>query len=339
MSSSASDADLIAVLNYTSTQINRYFAIFIFLFGVIGNGCNILVLSQKPLRSNPCMWFFLSSSIAFFISFIAGIPSRFLSTWGADLTNINQFLCKFRIFIALSSMTIAFWLIMLATVDRWLSSSMNNNRRRMSSLKNAQRSAIVIVILSSVLHVQELFCFEANLINTPVKCYSKTVICGIISDLCFAVITIICPLLLMFIFGLMILSNLRHSRARIQPVPMAIDGPAARNASTVITEPHYQQRKMNRHLLIMLSIQVLILLVFTLPFAIAKIYTTITRDTPKSALQRALENFIFTLFFLFVFIAAGMPFYINTLAGGHVFRQALLKLMNAFIRKIMCHCN
>ncbi|CAF1313872.1 unnamed protein product [Adineta ricciae] len=336
MSSSMSEANLIALLNNGSIQINRYFAILIFLFGITGNSCNILVLSQRKFRSNPCTWLFLMSSVAFFISILGGIVSRVLSTWEIDLTNTNQFLCKIRIFVALNSMTVAYWLILLGTIDRWLSSSINANRRRMSTLKNAQRSTIFTVILSTLIHIQELFCFEANLINTPVKCYSKTEICGIISDLCFALITILCPLCFMLIFGLMIISNIRQSRARLHPTPMKIDSHTDQNRSTVGVEDQNQEKKMDRYLLMMLLVQILILLVFTLPFAISKIYTTITRHNVKSTLQRTIESFIVNLLFLFVFIAAGMPFYIYTLSGGHMFRQALVNLMKTFMRKFMC---
>jgi hypothetical protein len=207
--SSSSDASLIASLNNSSTQINRYFGIFIFLFGIVGNTLNTLVLSQRPLRSNPCTWLFLVSSIANSIGILAGVTSRFLSTWGADLTNTNQFLCKIRAFLLFDSITVAFWLIMLATVDRWLSSNIDVNRRQISTLKNAQRSTILIVVLSTAIEVQQLYCFEANLTNTPLKCYTRTVMCGIVSDMFFALMTIMFPLLFMIIFGLMTISNVR----------------------------------------------------------------------------------------------------------------------------------
>jgi hypothetical protein len=323
-------------LNNISAQLNRYFAIAIFLFGVIGNVLNILILSRKPLRSNPCTWLFLVSSIAYLISILAGLASRFLSTWNADLTNTNQVLCKMRSFILFDSLTIAFWLIMLATVDRWLSSSTNANRRQRSTLKNAQRGTILIITISTLIEIQQLFCYEANLTNTPLQCYSKTVLCGIVSDVSFALITILFPLLLMFIFGLKIISNVRQTHARLQPMGTTIDGHVGHNTSTVNTVRQNQQRKTDRQLLIMLFIQVLLILVLTLPLALSKLYTTITRNISKSALRNTIENFIFNLFLLFVNIASGMPFYIYTLTGGSVFRKALFSFVKMLGRKMMC---
>ena len=334
--SSLSDANLITLLNYVSFQLNRYFAIFIFLFGIVGNILNTLVLSQRPLRSNSCAWLFLVSSIAYFISILAGLTPRFLSTWNADLTSTNQVLCKIRIFIYYDSLTVASWLIMLATVDRWLLSSTNNTRRQRSTLKNAQRATILVIIISSIIETQQIYCFEANLINTPLKCYTKTVMCGIASDICFALITILFPLVLMFIFGIMTILNIRQAQSRVQPIGASINDRSGHNTTTVNSVRQNQRKKTDRQLLLMLSVQVFLILLFTLPLALSKLYTTITRNTYKSALQNSIENFIFNIFILFLNIAAGMPFYIYTLAGGSVFRKALLNLMKRLGQKMMC---
>jgi hypothetical protein len=336
---SSSDAEVIALVNNISFQINRYFGIFTCVFGVIGNILNILILSQKPLRSNPCTWLFLNSSIASLISVLFGVIPRFLSTWDADLTNTNDFLCKFRVFTVFGSLTIGFWLIGLATIDRWLSSNVDANRRRMSTLKNAQRSAVLIVILSILLQIQQVFCFDANVPNTPLKCYSRTATCGMISDLCFALITILSPLLIIFIFGLMIILNLRKAQTRIQPMVMITGGQVAPNATVNSTERQNQQKKLDRHLLVMLFFQGLALIIFTIPIVMSKLYTAMTRGILKSAVQNTTEGFIFSLCLLFLYFASGMPFYIYTLTGGRIFQRALFNLMDIFIQKLMCRHN
>ncbi|CAF4049598.1 unnamed protein product, partial [Rotaria sordida] len=96
---SSSNASLIASLNDVSTQFNRYFGIFIFLFGIVGNVLNTCILLQQLLRSNPCAWLFLVLSISNSIGILAGLTSRPLSTWSTDLTTTNQFLCKLRAFL------------------------------------------------------------------------------------------------------------------------------------------------------------------------------------------------------------------------------------------------
>jgi hypothetical protein len=336
--SSLSEASLIASLNNVITQINRYFGIFIFLFGVVGNTANIFILSQPPLRSNPCTWLFLVASIANFIAILAGLDSRFLSTWGADLTNTNQFLCKLRAFLLFNGITVGAWLITLATIDRWLSSNINVNRRQQGTLKNAQRGAILIVILSIIIETQQIYCFEANLTNTPLKCYTETVLCGIISDLFFALYTILFPLIVMLIFGLMTISNVRKAHSRLRPVTMTMNGRNGHNSATVSIAHSTQRKKADRHLLIMLFIQVLLILVLTLPVGIYKLYSTITRNVHKSTLQNTIENFIFNILLLFLYASCGMPFYIYTLSGGRVFRKTLYSLLETLRRKMMCRC-
>ncbi|UJR17129.1 hypothetical protein I4U23_004025 [Adineta vaga] len=302
----------------------------IFLFGMIGNILNTLVLSQRQLRLNPCSWLFLVSSIFCLISLCSSLIPRVLSTWNADITNTNDILCKLRVFIYYNSMTIAFWLIALVTIDRWLSSSMNVNYRHKSTLKNAKRGMLAIIIISTMIQTQQIFCYKANLIHTPLKCYTKAATCGILSDLTFALITIVIPLVLMFIFGLKIISNVRQTQARLRPIAAPIvDKNANRNPAliTVVERPN-QQRKTDHHLLIMLLVQVLVILVCTVPFALSKFYLTFTRDTPRSLLQNTIEDFIFNLFLLFLNVACGMPFYIYTLTGGTLFRKALFKLFH-----------
>jgi hypothetical protein len=117
---SSSDMTTITLLENIVTQLNRYLAIFILLFGVVGNILNILVLSQQTLRANSCTWLFLVSSAANLIALLSAFTSRILSTWSLDLTTIIGWICKLRAFILFNSRTIAFWLITFASIDRWL---------------------------------------------------------------------------------------------------------------------------------------------------------------------------------------------------------------------------
>ncbi|CAF1053526.1 unnamed protein product [Rotaria sp. Silwood1] len=335
--SSTSDASLIASLNNASIQINRYFGIFIFLFGIVGNTINICVLSQRSLRSNPCAWLFLASSIANCIGILAGLTSRPLSTWSADLTNTNQFLCKLRAFLLFTAITIGSWLIMLATVDRWLSSNISANQRKRSTLKNAQLGTILIVIFSTILEAQHLYCYEANLTNTPVKCYTKSVWCSFLSDLYLALLTILIPLVLMIIFGLMTIANITKSRSRLQPAARTMDGSTGHNtATTNFGQVTSEQRKTDRRLLIMLLAQISLIILLTIPLAIDKLYTTITQSVLKSPLRKTIESFIFNILILIYYMSCGMPFYIYTLSGGSIFRKAIVNFFKTLGRKMTC---
>jgi hypothetical protein len=103
------DSAIVAWDNAT-TQLNRYFSIFIFLFGIIGNLLNMLVLSQRTLRSNPCASLFLVSSMASLVAILSGLVTRITSGWVVDLTNTITWLCELRTFIVSVSRTVPYCL-------------------------------------------------------------------------------------------------------------------------------------------------------------------------------------------------------------------------------------
>lgn len=328
----SSNATVITTLNVVSIQLNRYLSIIIFLFGILGNLLNCLALSQRALRSNPCAFLFLASSIASIITLITGIAVRLLAGWTVDLTDTIGWICKLRIFVLFSSRTAASWLIATATIDRWLSSSINVRFRHLSTLKNAQRGIILIICLSTLLYAQIFYCYESNLINSPLKCYGKTTACRILIDVEFACISVILPSFLMLIFGLMTILRIRQTvRRQIQPITVT-------NVSLTTNRNQRSQssRKTDHYLLSMLFMQVILLTLFSLPQAIGNLYSNITLYQNRSHLNMAINQFVFNLFILLAYVTNGMPFYIYTLTGGTIFRKALFKRVRQFFRRIIC---
>jgi hypothetical protein len=128
MSSADTTINLIASLDYASSLLNRYVPIFIYIFGIIGNMLNVLVLSQRILRSN-------SSAVCFLVS------------------------------------SIVLWMIILAAIDRWLSSAnITVNLRQLSNLKNTQRCIFIIFIYTGLINSPIIYCYEANLTGIPRGC-------------------------------------------------------------------------------------------------------------------------------------------------------------------------
>ncbi|CAF0762231.1 unnamed protein product [Adineta steineri] len=336
-SSSSSEIYLTILLSDISTQFNRYISIIILLFGTIGNFLNCLVLSQPSLKSNPCAFFFLISSIANIISIISGLSTRILAGWNLDVTMTDTLSCKFRAYIMFVSRTIAFWLIALATVDRWCSSCNQYQRRKMSSLRNAQKGSIIIIILCSLIYCQIFYCYDANLIDTPLQCYGKTVICRFITDITYAFITVICPILIMSIFGLMTISNIRQTYSVIlSKKDVNNRNSRCRRTLTMTCAQRERWRRIDRYLRHVLFRQVILLTLLTLPQMIEKLYTTITVNTKKSSLHITIDTFVYNIVLLLSFAASGMPFYIYTLSGGSIFRTTFLKLLQSLYKKLKC---
>jgi len=323
-------------LSNVMAMLNRYFSIFIFIFGTIGNVLNLFVLSQPTLRSNPCALFFLVSSIANLSFIYSGLIPRMLAGWAADLTNTIGCLCKLRAFVLYTSRTVALWLIALATVDRWLASHSNTQYRQMSTVKNVWRSMIFILSVSALLYVQQFYCYEANLINLPLECYGRTQLCRIVTLMSDAFVTVTIPIIFMIIFGVMTISNIRQIQRRLHPLIMSTLVPAKNATSKIPGRYQQQSRKTDRHLLSMLLFQVIVVTFLTLPFTIVEIYSTLTEKQYKTPLQTAIVNFVFNFALLLIYLCCGTPFYIYTLCGGRVFRRALLKVVKTAGRMMRC---
>ena len=311
---------LALTLNDISEQINRYGSIVIFLFGVVGNLLNVLVLWRKPLRQNPCAWLFLVASVVNTLAIVSGITTRMLSGWAVDPTATISWLCKLRTFTMLVSRTIAPWLLVLAMFDRWIISSLKVDRRRRSTLKNAQRGALVVTIIAILLFAHIFYCYEANQRNTPLKCYYRNGRCTLATDLIAFIMMIIVPTVVNATFSLMTISNIHRSQRRIQ----------AMNGITLSISTHEMpitlrsSKRIDRDLMKMLLVQVTFLIIFTLPFVAQKIYTTFRPN--KSPLETTIDSLIYNIALLSAYLTNGMPFYIYTLLGGNIFRQSLIHL-------------
>ncbi|CAF3731385.1 unnamed protein product [Rotaria sp. Silwood1] len=321
------------ILNNVSIQFNRYFSIFIFLFGTIGNILNCFVLSQPTLRVNPCIFLFLMSSIANMISILFGLTTRILAGWNMDITDTNIFFCKFRAFIMFVSRTIALWLIAFATIDRWFSSCSQYQRRQMSSLKNAQRGTICTIVLSIIFYSQIIYCYDANMMSTPLHCYGKTVMCRLSTDVTYALITVLFPLSIMCIFGVMTISNIRQTYYVILfKRKITETDNENRKTLTLTNGQRARWKRIDRYLRHVLFVQIILLTILTLPQVIEKIYTTLTINTTKSSLHITIDKFIYNFVLLLTYLASGMPFYIYTLSGGSMFRTTLKNLIRSIFK-------
>ncbi|CAF3419209.1 unnamed protein product [Rotaria socialis] len=336
MVKSSYNESLIELLDTLTIQLDRYAAIFIFLFGVVGNVLNIFVLSQRTFHSNSCAWIFLTASVVNLVSILSGLITIMIGSWTTNPTNTIGWICKLRAHLVFSTRTMAPWLIVLATIDRWLLSSIDAIRRRKSTLKNAQRWAAVIITLSILLYAQMFYCYEANLTDAPLSCYDKTVICRYLTDLSFVSITVMIPVVLMILFGLLTIINARESQRRVQSLTRGnhVSGTNRSSRATAGSSQRKPTRRTEQSLLRMLLVQVLALCILTIPLSLDRFYSTLYKDN-GSAVSTAINSFIYNTAILLYFISNGMPFYIYTLCGGRVFRKALCDFLLMMKRKLL----
>jgi hypothetical protein len=140
----------------------------------------------------------------------------------------------------------------------------------------------------------------------------------------------------MIVFGLMTISNVRQVQSRLHPTSLSMNTHVSQDPAAISVGRQNQRKKTDRQLLNMLFVQIVVILLLTLPIGLLKLYTTITSNTPKSALKNTTENFLFNLFLLLTNLAAGMPFYLHSLSGGSVFQKAVFSLMKTLARRMRC---
>lgn len=322
MSTANETLSYIATLQYVSGQLTLYMSLIILISGIIGNLLSCLVFAQRSLRSKPCVIFFLGASILNTVIIISGVTPRALQSFFMvpDQTEVIPWLCKLRLIVLFTMRTISAWLIAFATLDRHLISSPNAQRRRLSNVKNAFASIFLVSLVSLLIWVEVGYCFEANMVGTPQKCYAKSDACRVFNDLAQSLITTIIPSTVMLVAGFLMIGNVR----KIQRV-----GPSSIGTAEVITR---RSRKDERSLTLMLLAQVILLTIFTLPQAGQKFYLTNSFYQTKSSRQRALESLLFNFVLLLTYIPNCIPFYLYTITGT-IFRKTLFKLCK---KAILC---
>ncbi|CAF0938057.1 unnamed protein product [Rotaria sordida] len=333
MSSTNATISYIANLQYISGQLTLYMSIVILVSGLIGNLLNCLVFVQRSLRSKPCVIYFLVSSILNLIIIFSGVAPRAFQAFFMipDRTETVSALCKLRLVVLFTIRTISSWLLTLASVDRYLISSSDVNRRQMSNLKNAYLWILIVSIISALVWAEAGYCFDANMIGTPQKCYAKSDACRIFNDLAQSLITTIIPSVVMLIIGLFTIRNIRHFH-KIGPASVTMH---SNNTKTKKENNNNNNTRRNRKeetsLTIMLIAQVILLTIFTLPQAGQKFYLTYTFYQTKSSSQRALESMLFNFVLLLTYGPNCITFYLYTITG-RIFRETLFKLFKSGIQ-------
>ncbi|CAF1004387.1 unnamed protein product [Adineta steineri] len=284
--------------------------------GVIGLVLNVFIFTRPALRHEPCSLYFLTSSyFNLFVIFII-LPVRTVtSSLNMDLGNYNIVICKMESYIFYVVRVISCWLIMLACFDRFLHSSTNIRKRQLSSLKTA-RLTIVITIISIIILYSHMVIYykitdDVNTLgNITPTCNAPKGIYRTFIAMWHMTFYSLCPSCLMLVFGYLTLNNIRQQR---QVLPI----------TGVNNQIH---RRTDRYLLRMLTAQVLVIIISTLPFSIYRVYSSFTVNIAKSTFRIAQENLAVQIANTVPYFAHSSSFYLYTLTGS-VFRKEACKII------------
>jgi hypothetical protein len=304
---SANTQSTINYLNFVTSQLNHYIPLCFLVLGTIGNISNILVFTRPLLRTNPCSIYFISSSIINFIALYVGLITPFLQLYNLDPTQTIAILCKIRYYLRYSTITLSTWYILLACIDRYISTSMNVNIRVWSSVRLAKRIVCFAGIICFIFPFTQVFyCYT---IIPPKGCTYTSNTCTLLNDIILLLCNSGLPPLLMVLTSILTIRNVKNSN----------------RANTT-------GRRRDTQLIKILFIQVFILVLFSIPVAIQKIYQCATLFMVKSSLQVAIENLVNQIAIEISYISNSTIFYVYSLTSKK-YRQEVFHLLSLVFKR------
>jgi len=309
------------VLYSISTYMNRIVPIFLIILGTFGNIMNILIFTRRSLRQNPCSIYFLALSINnIFVLYVVLLTRLLSSGWNLDPTTTNNILCKLRIFFAYVSLCLTQWFIVLASIDRFLSSCHTIRYRQLSNKSIARKATIFTVLFITLAHLHIPIWWSSQYVGSISICNIFNPVYDIFFSMFFIIFTSLLPPFFMIIFGLKTILNVRKLRIQVAP----------QNSNT----RNERLRPKDRQMVTMLLFQVVITVILTTPFTAISLYSTINDNieiSPLNSFYTAVYNLSTNIFRLLNYFNPAIGFYIYTLTS-RTFRIEMKRIIKIGLR-------
>ena len=292
---------------FITRELNRYIPVPFLILGSIGNLTNILVFTRPVLRTNPCSIYFICSSIVNFFSLYVGLITPFLGLYNLDARP------KRMMFYARS---VSIFVIQQSHFQHGLFSSPvsigiyqvqpNVNTRSWSSLHVAKRFVCLASLICFLIpYTQVFYCYT---VSTKKVCTYQNQICKLLND----IILLLCnsgfPPILMVILSILTIRNVKDTN--------------------LMANQHRRHRRRDAQLIRILLIQVSILVLFAIPVAIQKLYTSSTGFIQKNALTTAIDSLITQISIEISYITNSTAFYVYSLTSKK-YRKEVIHILSA----------
>ena len=292
------------------------------IIGSIGSILNLMVFTKKALRKNPCTICFVAVNLINFVYFYLGLLFTVLASgYDIDPSSTNISFCRFRFYIALILTNWESSFLILASIDRTFITSPNAGTRKLSTRRLIYISTIGIAVFWILFHVHALIfteilqfgpdyyvCYFQLGMYTTLMTYNALITNGTL------------PLLLMMLFGLWTVKNVRQVGRPTCPAGKKNTG------STVVGRQHTVQSK-DRQLIRMLFMNIILFIICRSPVTIILMYQQITKYENKSADQQIIEQLIIQITYFVFFIENSVGCYTNILVSK-TFRTELKRIFS-----------
>ena len=299
-------------IDILTNYITDYTPYVLLIFGNIGCICNFITFTARRLRRNSCGWYFLMSAHFDFLYINFGLFTKLASEqYGSTLQNTNLAWCRIRVYLTWVLPCLATSYLILASLDRCLSTSKSPRLRSFSRIQVAHRMTCVPIIIHSLTTSHQFIYYGLRPNCTPLPgtyIYFLSV---------FSIVwTSLIPQISMLIFGLITYYNVRKSRKRLG---------------------HVKERKSrtDTHMIRITLVQVvsssILLNIRTAYYS----YDRLTTFSTKDDYRRAIEALFFQITSFIFYLNFCKSFFVNTLSSK-LFRKVFKESLIVYYRRIRC---
>ena len=275
-------------------NIARYGLSTLLVLGNFGNVFTILILGRTTKqRVNSCSLYLLSASISNWIVINTALVSNIVGVDNIDPQHTSNVVCKMRwsgvhALLMLSRSFSKFiedcfhlyclHIVVAACIDRWALCSQNGLIRSFARPKVAFRVIVMLLVVWTLIPIHMAVFFS----NNTGRCIALPGTYAFFYAIYSLIVIGILPLLLMIIFSLLAWYNLQKIRSRVAPMGGAA---AARNINI---------HKRDRDLMLMLTGEVIVYCITTIPYPINLIYSVSTSSLGiyKDPMRIAIESLV-----------------------------------------------
>lgn len=243
------------------------------IIGDVGELLNVLVFVQANFRNNSCAIYFLAAACIRLVFINYTILFNGLSIGKRCHTNYcsssfpwdlgynvhsaqtSLAVCKMKLYLTTLTAILPPSFMVLACIDRFASSSMNARVRSWSRPYVAYRMIAVVTLFWVIFSIHPLI--GAIIYQSPGQsyCYIQDGVYAIFVAFYSVICNYLLPPILMAVFGLLTIINIRRTRRRVQTAPGL--APMAQK---------------DRYLFQMLIFQVLVNIIFTIPAGVYQVH-------------------------------------------------------------------
>ncbi|CAF1030371.1 unnamed protein product [Adineta ricciae] len=302
----------IASIQTLTNNISYYAPYGILVLGNVSCICNFITFTVKQLRHNSCGWYFLMSALFDFLYINFGLFTKLSSEqYGSTLQNTNLAWCRIRVFLTWVLPCFATSYLVLASLDRCLSTSTITRLRSFSQVKIARRITPIPILLYSLTTCHQFFYYDLRPTCSPLPgAYAFFL------SMYSIIWTSLIPQGCMLSFGILTYLNIRQSRQRlIHPVAERTNEQKRSRTDT----------QMIRITLIQVICSSILLNIRTAYYS----YTVLSTSIAKSNERRAMESLFLQISSFVFYLNFSKGFFVNTLSSKlfrRVFKQQLIKL-------------